>query len=176
MTELRRHLSPDDVTGFANEPNQPEPYAMEIPMPLGNPILSSTLNHISLDDIKAAKGPPNWSHAVTIANHVTGVVIYQEDGTENDNHCHAYDEWWIVVEGEIDWVIEGRDDPVQAKSGDFVFVPACTFHKIYPMGNGPSVRVGVALPGHGHLHQRPERAVRIDVEPREAIGFAEESA
>lgn len=145
-------------------------------MSIGNPILSSALNHISLAEIKAAKGPPNWSHAVTLADHVTGVVIYQDAGTENDNHCHTYDEWWIVLEGEIDWVIEGRDEPVQAGPGDFVFVPARTFHKIYPKGNGPSVRVGVALPGHSHLHQRPERAVRVDVEPREAIGSEEESA
>jgi mannose-6-phosphate isomerase-like protein (cupin superfamily) len=143
---------------------------------LGNPILSGALNHISLQEIKAAKGPPNWSHAVALADHVVGVVIYQESGTENDNHCHAYDEWWIVMEGEIDWVIEGRDDPVQAKAGDFVFVPARTFHKIFPKGDGPSVRVGVALPGHGHLQQRPERSVRVAVEPVDAISFEGESS
>ncbi len=145
-------------------------------MSIGNPILSSALNHISLDEIKAAKGLPNWSHAVTLTDHVTGVVIYQDAGTENDNHCHTYDEWWVVLEGEIDWVIEGLQEPVQAKAGDFVFVPARTFHKIFPKGDGPSVRVGVALPGHSHLHQRPERAVRVDVESRDAIGFEEESA
>ena len=143
-------------------------------MSLGNPILSGALSHISLDEIKAAKGPPNWSHAVTLADHVTGVVIYQDAGTENDNHCHTYDEWWVVLEGEIDWIIEGRDQPVQAKAGDFVFVPARTFHKIFPKGDGPSVRVGV--PGHSHLHQRPERAVRVDVESRDAIGFEEDTA
>ncbi len=145
-------------------------------MSLDNPILSGALSHISLDEIKTAKGPPNWSHAVTLADHVTGVVIYQDAGTENDNHCHTYDEWWVVLEGEIDWIIEGRDQPVQAKAGDFVFVPARTFHKIFPKGDGPSVRVGVALPGHSHLHQRPERAVRVDVESRDAIGFEEDTA
>ena len=139
-------------------------------MPLDNPILSATLNHISLERIKAELGPPNWSHRVTLADHVTGVVIYQAAGTENDNHCHTYDEWWVVLEGEIDWVIEGRDTPVQARAGDFVFVPARTFHRIFPKGDGPSVRVGVALPGHSHLHERPERAVRVDIEPAEAIG------
>lgn len=142
-------------------------------MALANPILSSTLNHIALDDIKREMGPPNWSRAVTLADHVVGVVIYQDAGTENDRHCHTYDEWWMVLEGEIDWVIEGREDePVHARAGGFVFVPARTFHTIHPKGDGPSVRVGVALPGHGHLHERPERQVTIDIEPADAIGPA----
>ena len=132
---------------------------------MDNPILSQTLNSISLEQIKAEKGPPPWSHAVTLADHVVGVVIYQKSGQVNDRHCHAYDEWWIVMEGEIDWVIEGREDrPVQAKAGDFVFVPALTFHEIFPKGDGPSVRVGVALPGHGHLHEKPDRKVQISID------------
>ena len=130
-----------------------------------NPILSQTLNSISLEQIKAEMGPPPWSHAVTLADHVIGVVIHQESGQVNDRHCHGYDEWWIVMEGEIDWVIEGREDrPVQAKAGDFVFVPALTFHEIFPKGDGPSVRVGVALPGHGHLHEKPDRKVQISID------------
>jgi mannose-6-phosphate isomerase-like protein (cupin superfamily) len=134
-------------------------------MPLNNPILSATLNHISLEKIKEEKGPPNWSHAVVLADHVAGVVIYQDSGTENDRHCHTYDEWWMVAEGEIDWVIEGREDsPVQAKTGDFVFVPAQTFHHIYPKGGKPSVRIGVALPGCGHLHEKPAAKARITIE------------
>ena len=133
-------------------------------MTLSNPILNATLNHISLAEIKKEKGPPNWSHQVVLAEHVVGVVIYQNPGTENNRHCHSYDEWWIVAEGEIDWIIEGREDnPVRAKAGDFVFVPALTFHKIYPQGDTPSVRIGVALPGHGHLHEKPEAKARITI-------------
>lgn len=48
-------------------------------MSLDNPILSGALNHISLDEIKAAKGPPNWSHAVTLTDHVTGDAISFEE-------------------------------------------------------------------------------------------------
>ena len=141
-------------------------------MAVPNPILGEARNHISLDEIKRLKGPPSWSHRVTLSDHVTGVVIYQAAGTQNDRHCHTYDEWWVVLEGQIDWVIEGREgDPVHAKPGDFIFVPARTFHQIYPKGDGPSVRVGVALPGHGHLHQRPARKVAIAVEPAAAIGL-----
>ena len=124
-------------------------------MALNNPILDATLNTISLEEIKAQKGAAPWVHTVVLADHLAANLIYQNAGQENDNHCHNYDEWWIVLEGEIDWVIEGRDEPVQAKTGDFVYVPAQTFHHIFPKGDKPSVRLGIALPGQGHLHQRP---------------------
>lgn len=134
-------------------------------MPLNNPILDATLNTISLDAIKKAMGPPPWSHPVVLADHVVGVVIHQDAGTVNDRHCHTYDEWWVVLEGQIDWVIEGREDrPVEAQAGDFVYVPAQTFHQIYPKGDGPSVRLGIALPGHGHLHEKPAHKAKITVE------------
>ena len=135
-------------------------------MALENPILSSALNSISLEEIKRELGPPPWSHPVVLADHIFGAVIYQESGHENDRHCHNHDEWWVVLEGEIDWVIEGREDrPVHAKAGDFVYVPALTFHHIFPRGDGPSIRVGIALPGAGgHLYERPARKVRISIE------------
>ena len=133
-------------------------------MALNNPILDATLNTISLEEIKAKKGPPPWSHAVVLADHIVGNVIYQDAGQINDNHCHNYDEWWIVLEGKIDWVIEGRDEPVTAKAGDFIYVPAQTFHHIFPKGDGPSIRLGMALPGQGHLHERPENKVRVIIE------------
>ena len=133
-------------------------------MPLSNPILDATLNHIDLEAIKSEMGPPPWSRSIVLADHVCGVVIYQYSGQENDNHCHNYDEWWVVLEGEIDWIIEGREDrPVEAKTGDFVFVPAQTFHHIFPKGGKPSVRLGIALPGQGHLHERPARKASVTI-------------
>ena len=112
-----------------------------------------------------AKWVPPWSRSIVLADHVRGVVIYQYSGQENDNHCHNYDEWWVLLEGEIDWIIEGREDqPVEAKAGDFVFVPALTFHHIFPKGGKPSVRLGIALPGQGHLHERPARKASITIQ------------
>ena len=133
-------------------------------MSLNNPILDATLNTISLAEIKVQKGAPPWSHAVVLADHIAGNVICQDAGHINDNHCHNYDEWWVVLEGEIDWVIEGRGEPVRAKAGDFVFVPAQVFHHIFPKGDGTSIRLGMALPGQGHLHERPEKKVQIKIE------------
>jgi mannose-6-phosphate isomerase-like protein (cupin superfamily) len=134
-------------------------------MALNNPILSAALNSISLEEIKKEMGPPPWSYPVVRTDHVAGIAIYQNSGQINDRHCHDYDEWWVVLEGEIDWVIEGREDrPVHAKAGDFIYVPAQTFHQIFPTGGKPSVRLGIALPGKGHLHERPARKAKITIE------------
>ena len=91
-------------------------------MALSNPVMGPSLNQISIEEIKRELGQPPSSCAVVQADHVVGVFIWQESGQVNDNHCHDYDEWWVVLEGEIDWVIEGRDEPVHAKAGDFVYV------------------------------------------------------
>jgi quercetin dioxygenase-like cupin family protein len=132
---------------------------------LNNPILDATLNGINLDEIKREMGPAPWTHTVVLADHITGVVICQIPGQENDRHCHDFDEWWIVLEGEIDWIMEGREDePVQAKAGHFVCAPAMTFHTIVPKGDGPSVRVAITLPGSEHLHERPAKKAIITVE------------
>ena len=134
-------------------------------MALANPILSASLNHVSLADIKEEMGPPPWSRPVVLADHIAGVVICQPPGQENDRHVHGYDEWWVIMEGEIDWIIEGREErPVQTRAGDFVFVPALTFHHIFPKGDGPSVRIGMALPGQGHLHEKPDHRCKVDIE------------
>jgi len=129
-----------------------------------NSIMHSALNQINIEEIKEQIGPPPASCAVVVTDHVTAAFIWQLSGTVNDNHCHDYDEWWLVLEGEIDWVIEGRDETVHAKPGDFIYVPAQTFHHIFPIGDRPSIRLGVALPGHGHLHKRPNRKVKITME------------
>ena len=136
-------------------------------MALDNPILSGTLNQINLDDIKKEFGDPPWSRRVVLTEHIAGNVICQPGGFDkNDWHCHNYDEWWVVLEGEIDWIIEGReDDPVHAKSGDFIYVPAMTFHQIFPKSDGSTIRLGLSLPDTGgHHHVRPQRKAKVTVE------------
>lgn len=135
-------------------------------MALKNPILDATVNSISLEEIKKKMGPPPWTHPLVLIDHVAGTLICQNPGQINDRHCHDIDEWWVVLEGEIDWIIEGREDqPVNAQAGDFVFVPAFTFHHIFPKGDNPSVRLAIDLPGHEqHLHEKPTRKAKITIE------------
>ncbi len=87
-------------------------------MPLDNPVLSSTLNQIGLEQMKQELGPAPWSRRIVVSDHIAGNVICQPPGFDkNDWHCHNYDEWWVVLEGEIDWIIEGREDDPVSRQG-----------------------------------------------------------
>ena len=128
-----------------------------------DPILSSALNTINLDEIKREMGPSPWVRSVVLTDYVFGNLICQTSAVTTDNHVHDYDEWWLVLEGEIHWVIEGRAEPVRATAGDFIFVPALTFHHILPQGDTPSIRLAISMPGHPHLHTRPQRKAQVTI-------------
>src|SRR5207253_1476031 len=78
---------------------------------------------------------------------IVGTLICQPPGHPNDRHYHLVDEWWLVVEGEIDWEIEGQVEPVRTRAGDFVLVPANHFHHIRPKGESPTIRLAIKQPG-----------------------------
>lgn len=110
---------------------------------------------IGLEEIKRRRGAPPWGERVVVSDQITGTVICQAPGTPNDRHYHIYDEWWVVLEGEIHWEIEGEAEPVRAKAGDFVYVPKNTFHHIHVKGDRPAIRLAVSVTGEGHRHERP---------------------
>ena len=112
-------------------------------------------NHcISLEEIKKQYGPPPWGHRVVITDQMTGTVICQAPGHPNDKHYHIYDEWWVVLEGEIHWEMEGQSEPVRAKVGDFVFAPKNHFHHIHVVGDKPAIRLAISVTGEGHRHDK----------------------
>jgi quercetin dioxygenase-like cupin family protein len=110
--------------------------------------------HVRVEEIKQAKGAPPWLERVVVNDQIMGTLICQPPGHLTDRHYHLVDEWWFVVEGEIDWEIEGQAEPVRARAGDLVFVPANHFHHIRPTGSGPSIRLAILPPGEVHRHER----------------------
>jgi quercetin dioxygenase-like cupin family protein len=110
--------------------------------------------HARIDDIKRTRGAPPWVEKVVVNDQIVGTLICQPPGHVTDRHYHLVDEWWFVVEGEIDWEIEGQAEPVRARAGDLVLVPAHHFHHIKPKGSGPSIRLAITPPGEFHRHER----------------------
>ena len=115
-------------------------------------ILNPGQLHARLEEIKARMGPPPWSTLLTLTDEMQAAVIYQAPGTPNDRHYHLHDEWWVVMEGEISWEMEGYDEPVIARAGDFVLAPKNTFHYIRVLGDKPAVRIGITVVGEFHRH------------------------
>ena len=123
-------------------------------MSTSNSILTTGFHSISLDDVKSRHGDPPWNDSVVFTDEMQGTLICQSPGHPNDKHYHKHDEWWLVMEGEIHWEIEGQSEPVKAKTGDFVFVPKHHYHHIHVKGNKPAIRLAISVAGETHLHDK----------------------
>ena len=97
---------------------------------------------------------PPWAEPVVISDEVQGFVICQAPGHPPDKHFHHHDEWWLLLEGETHWEIEGQPEPVIAKTGTFIFVPKEHYHTIIVKGNAPSIRLAISVAGERHLHDK----------------------
>jgi len=117
-------------------------------------LLGKDTLHARIADITQAKGAPPWVEKLVVNDQIVGTLICQPAGHKTDTHYHLTDEWWVVLEGEIDWEIEGAA-PVRARAGDFVFAPARHYHHIKPTGSGPSIRLAITPPGEFHRLDRP---------------------
>ncbi len=87
-----------------------------------------------LPELIAKKGAPPWSEAVVLTDDIQAFLICHPPGQPNDTHYHHHDEWWVVLQGEIDWYIEGEAAPIHARAGDFVFGPKHLWHHLEPVG------------------------------------------
>jgi quercetin dioxygenase-like cupin family protein len=108
-----------------------------------------------LPDLIAKKGELPWSEAVVLTDDIQAFLICHPPGQPNDTHYHHHDEWWIVLQGEIDWYIEGQAAPIHARAGDFVFGPKHLWHHLEPVGHEPSIRVAINARGEFHRYDRP---------------------
>ncbi len=57
----------------------------------------------------------------------------------------GHDEWWIVLEGQTDWVVEGIG-AISARKNEFVCVPSGRLHQNHSVGTRPSLRLVVVTP------------------------------
>ena len=108
-----------------------------------------------LEDLKAKKGEPPWSEPVVLTDDIQAFIICHPPGQPNDTHYHLHDEWWIVLQGEIDWYIEDEPAPIHARAGDFILGPKSRWHHIEPVGSEPTIRIAINARGEFHRYDRP---------------------
>lgn len=125
-------------------------------------VLGAGALHARIEEIKRAKGAPPWHEKLVINDHMVATLICQAPGHPTDRHYHLTDEWWLVVEGEIDWEIEGQAAPIRARAGDLVLAPANHYHHITPCGSVPTIRLAVTPAGEFHRHDRAPGAGPYD--------------
>ena len=118
------------------------------------PLLEIGKLQARLEEVVAQKGEPPWSETLVMTDDIQAFVICHPPGQPNDTHYHHYDEWWIVLRGEIDWYIEDEPGPIHARTGDFVLGPKHRWHHIEPVGTGLTIRMAINARGEFHKYDR----------------------
>ncbi len=100
-----------------------------------------------------------WTETVMRKNRVRGNLIC---GHTKDNparkagdrgHLHAdFAEFWIVMKGRLNWIMEGIDQPLEAGEGDIVYAPPNRFHVPQFAGDGLACRLtSSTFPAANHI-------------------------
>jgi mannose-6-phosphate isomerase-like protein (cupin superfamily) len=83
-------------------------------------------------------------------------------------HWHDWDEAYYVLEGEVDFEVDGR--PVKSAAGDFNYLPRNTVHAFKGASESPARVLIFAAPAHGseffrelseEVHALPEDGPKI---------------
>ncbi len=119
--------------------------------------------HTRLADVTDALGEPTWYERLLEDERNFVTIVGDSPGSGNRAHWHPdFDEWWVVMAGELQWELTGGET-IRAAEGDIVWVPRGTVHHISNVGAGLSVRLAVAMPPGTHCF-----------EPCESCGYSED--
>ena len=107
--------------------------------------------HTRLTEIVAGSGEPPWKHTLVADDRNAAFLICQAPGMANRAHWHYdFDEWWMVLGGELTWEIGSRP-AIHAAEGDIVYSPRGFRHSIKTVGTRPSLRLPVTPPDNPHV-------------------------
>lgn len=97
--------------------------------------------HTKLAEVKAAHvGQKEWRQLVVDDDHLHGEYIWSPAGAKTPRRFHPDTrEWWVVLEGEIRFEIEGQE-PFVAGHNSMVQVPMQTIYSMETVGGKPSLR------------------------------------
>jgi quercetin dioxygenase-like cupin family protein len=123
--------------------------------PVRIPLLEPGKLRTRLEAVRTEKGVPPWSEALVLTDDIQAFLIGHAPGQPNDTHYHLHDEWWVVLQGEIDWYIEGEAETIHARAGDFVFGSKNRWHHIEPVGHELTIRIAINARGEFHRYDRP---------------------
>ena len=109
-------------------------------------LMSSNLSFTTIEEIKKAYGEPPWEHPLIRTELMWASVHCMPPGMQTRIEYHDNtDECWEVMEGEIQWEIEGVGT-IRAKPGDLVFCERGRAHRIQTVSDIPSIRLAFVLP------------------------------
>jgi mannose-6-phosphate isomerase-like protein (cupin superfamily) len=123
--------------------------------------------HTRLQDVLAGMGPPPWAKRIIADERQLVTLIASPPGGGNRPHWHReFDEWWVVLAGNLEWELTGGTI-VRAAKDDIVWVPRGTVHHIRALGSDLTLRLAVAMPPAVHYGSPCEQCGYRDDGPRE---------
>jgi quercetin dioxygenase-like cupin family protein len=120
--------------------------------------------HTKLKDLLAKnQGKANWREVIVNDALLRSEYIMAAPGTKVPKRLHPDTrEWWVVMDGQIRFDIEGQDSFI-AKKGSMVQVPAQTIYSMEVVGNAPALRFETNIANAKTLYPQ-------DVKPPETSG------
>jgi mannose-6-phosphate isomerase-like protein (cupin superfamily) len=102
--------------------------------------------HTKLKDLLAKhKGKTEWREVIVDDAHLKGEYIMSPPGSKVGRRFHPDTrEWWVVMDGQIRFDIEGQDS-VTATKGSMVQVPMQTIYSMETVGDKPALRFEVNI-------------------------------
>lgn len=95
----------------------------------------------------------SWYKTVVNTENNSCTVVTQMPGEGNRLHYHAkWNEWWFILQGKWDFVIEGVTH--QVEKGDLVFIEKGKRHKITAIGDTIASRLAVSRYDVEHIYER----------------------
>ena len=120
-------------------------------------VINNTLNDfnkeiVHIDEIIKNNGRKNsWSHTLINSPSTCSTLIAQMPGEGNRMHYHPdWDEWWYIIEGEWEWMIEGVAKKVF--KGDVVFIHRNRKHKITAVSDKMAIRLAISRADVDHIY------------------------
>lgn len=97
----------------------------------------------------------SWSHTLVNSKSNCATLIAQMPGEGNRMHYHPdWDEFWYIVDGEWEWMVDGQPKCVQ--KGDVVFIERNRRHKITAKGSKMAIRLAVSREDVDHVYTQDE--------------------
>jgi mannose-6-phosphate isomerase-like protein (cupin superfamily) len=114
--------------------------------------------HTRLQDVKAKhKGQAEWSEWVIKDDYLWTQYIQSAPGSKVSPRFHPDNrEWWVILEGEIRFQIEGQE-PFVARRRSMVQVPTQTIYSMETVGEKPAIRYEVNIHNVSTLFTEPPR-------------------
>ena len=110
------------------------------------------LDKVNIDEIIDFYGRENpWSHTIINSPSNSATLIGQLPGEGNRMHYHHdWDEWWYILEGEWEWLIE--EEKIRIKKGEVVFIERNKKHKVTAVGDKMAIRLAVSRYDVDHVY------------------------